>query len=99
MGEFDTTEETKTPKIKFGDTVKYIDGKGHEKLAIVTATKETIAGDSSVEGLSKGFVGITVFSVSGKTYSRYGVPTEKAAAKAGGYTDESGEFRRIVRPL
>lgn len=93
-----TDETTVDSKIKFGDTVEYVDGKGHVKLAIVTATKKTVAEGSSVEPLSKGFVGITVFSLSGSSYARYGVPTEKAALKDGGYTKD-GELRRFVRPI
>lgn len=77
----DVTETTS--KIKFGDTVKYIDGKGHDKLAIVTATKKTVAKGSSAEPLSKGYVGITVLSLSGKVYARYGIPTLDTAIKAG----------------
>lgn len=99
--DFTTDETANTPandKIKFGDIVEYVDGKGHIKLAIVTATKKTVAEGSSVSPLSKGFVGITVFSLSGSSYARYGVPSEKAALKDGGY-GEKGELRRYVRPI
>lgn len=66
-------------KINLGQTVTYISSKGYEKLALVTATPETVQAGHDLPELAEGFLHLFVISPNGTTYPRLSVPSQEIA--------------------
>jgi len=58
--------------------VTYTDSKGHAKPALVTATPESITEGTSLPGLNEGQAHLIVFSPSGRTYTKFNVPSAES---------------------
>lgn len=60
---------------KLGQTVTYLStSKGDQKLALITATPETITEGTDLPTLNPDHYVITVFSPAGTIYTKFGVP-------------------------
>lgn len=86
-----------TKKIKLGTPVAYTATNGDVKLALVTATPETVTPNSAVPELSEGYLHLAVISPNGKQYARLSVPSAEAAAKIPDFAVDGDDLRGVWR--
>lgn len=85
--------------LSLAQTARYVDTKGHEKVALVVGTPESVAEGTDLQTLNPGHYIVTVFSPSGRTYTKHSVPDATHAEFNGAdYTNEDGLLVGVLFP-
>jgi hypothetical protein len=79
MSKVKNTSDFVAPKVAVSTTGIYTSGDDFTKVAVVTATRKSTKGQA--DRPAKGTVNITVFSPTGKVYTRTNVPIVAAPSK------------------
>ena len=61
-------------KVRLGDTVRYTDGAGFEKAALVVGTRRSVQDGTAIKRPEKGSANLRIYSPSGQVYTRENVP-------------------------
>ena len=79
---------TTSNQIKLGTSVTYISTKGFKKLALVTATPETVTEGHELPELPEGYLHLMVISATGSMYPRLSIPSIDVAKEIPDYAAE-----------
>lgn len=86
-------------KITLGTAVTYVSTKGYKKLALVTATPETVEPGHDLPELPEGFLHLLVFSPTGSSYPRLSVPSADAAKDIPDYAVDGENPKGVWLPV
>lgn len=91
--------EAITTAVKLGQTVRYVSTRGLSKLALVTATPETVTEGTSVPSLTEGQVHLMVIGITTHASPRLNVPSAESVQGNEDFTDSDGNPVGVWVPI
>lgn len=86
--------------LNLAQDVRYIDTKGHTKVAKVVGTPDSVVEGTDLPTLNEGHYTVIIFSPSGRVYGKHSVPdSDDEAVNLSEYTNEDGALIGVLAAL
>lgn len=86
-------------KLALGHNAIYVDSKGHQKVALIIGTSQSIAEGTNLDTIPEGHFNIIVTSASGRQYAKKAVPSATTASSIDDYYDKNKNLVSVLYPL
>lgn len=86
-------------KLALGHNAIYVDSKGHQKVALIIGTAQSIAAGTNLKTIPDDHYNVLVTSGSGRQYVKAAVPSAVTAASINDYYDTNKNLVSVLYPL